>query len=85
MSIQNAIKFVDAYQDDEQLRSYLGQLGSPQEVRNFLVEIDMAFYDEELEEACNLLLLRCADEADHNILSQVKVSYIELISEKNVI
>ncbi len=82
MSIQNAITFVDAYQNDEQLRSYLGMLKSPQKVRNFLEELDMGFYDEELEEAYNLLLLRCADEADHNILTQVKVSYIELITEE---
>jgi hypothetical protein len=82
MSIQNAITFVDAYQNDGQLRSYLGMLNSPQKVRSFLEEIDMGFYDEELEEAYNLLLLRCADEADHNILSQVKVSYIELITEE---
>jgi hypothetical protein len=82
MSIQNAITFFDAYRDDEQLRKYLGQLDSPNKVRDFLEEIDMAFYDEELEEAYNLLLLRCADEADHNILTQVKVSYIELITEE---
>lgn len=82
MSIQHAINFFDAYRDDEQLRNYLGILDSPQRVRSFLKEIDMSFYDEELEEAYNLLLLHCADEADHNILSQVKVSYIELITER---
>jgi len=81
MSIQHAINFFDAYRDDKQLRSYLGMLASPQQVRNFLNEINMSFYDEELEEAYNLLLLQCADEADHNLLSQVKLSYIELISE----
>jgi hypothetical protein len=81
MSIQNAINFVEAYQIDEQLRSYLGQLNSPQKVRDFLNEIDLDFFDEELEEAYNQLLLRCADEADHNLLTQVKISYIELITE----
>lgn len=81
MSIQNAINFIEAYQNDKQLRSYLGMLHSPEKVRSFLNEIDMDFFDEEMEEACNLLLLRCADEADHNILSQIKLSYIELISE----
>jgi hypothetical protein len=81
MSIQHAINFFDAYRDDEQLRSYLGMLGSPQSVRDFLEEIDMSFYDEELEEAYNLLLLNCTDEADHNLLSQVKLSYIELITK----
>ncbi len=82
MSIQNAINFFDAYTDDDRLRMYLGLLDSPEQVRNFLKEIDMDFYDEELEEAYNLLLLRCSDEADHNVLSQVKISYIELISER---
>ena len=81
MSIQNAINFFEAYTDDEKLRTYLGMLKSPDEVRNFLKEIDMDFYNEELEEAYNLLLLRCNDEADHNVLTQVKVSYIELITE----
>lgn len=81
MSIQNAINFFDAYTDDDRLRMYLGLLDSPEQVRNFLKEIDMDFYDEELEEAYNLLLLRCSDEADHNVLSQVKLSYIELIAE----
>jgi hypothetical protein len=79
MSIQNAINFVNAYQNDEKLRSYLGLLDSPQKVRNFLSEIDMGFFDEELEEAYNLLVTKCADEADHNQLSQVKWSYIQLI------
>jgi hypothetical protein len=60
---------------------YLGLLDTPEQVRNFLKEIDMDFYDEEIEEAYNLLLLNCTDEADHNVLSQVKISYIELISE----
>jgi hypothetical protein len=81
MSIQHAINFFDAYREDEQLRSYLGMLSSPQLVRSFLKEIDMSFYDEELEEAYNLLLLNCADEADHNLFTQVKISYIELINE----
>ncbi len=81
MSIQNAINFFDAYTDDDRLRMYLGLLDSPEQVRNFLKEIDMDFFDEELEEAYNLLLLRCSDEADHNVLSQVKLSYIELIAE----
>ena len=81
MSIQNAINFFEAYTDDEKLRTYLGMLKSPQKVRSFLEEMDMGFYDEELEEAYNLLLLRCNDEADHNVLTQVKVSYIELITE----
>jgi hypothetical protein len=81
MSIQNAIEFIAAYEHDESLRRYLGILETPDQRRAFLEEIDMQFYDEELEEACNLLLLRCADEADHNILNQIKLSYIELISE----
>jgi hypothetical protein len=81
MSIQNAINFFDAYRDDNQLRDYLGILGSPQKVRDFLKEIDMIFYDEEMEEAYNLLLINCTDEADHNLLTQVKLSYIELITE----
>jgi hypothetical protein len=81
MSIQNAINFIEAYQNDEKLRSYLGLLNSPEKVRSFLNEIGMDFFDEEMEEAFNLLLLRCIDEADHNILSQIKLSYIELISE----
>lgn len=80
MSIQNAIKFITAYQNDAQLRSYLTNLESPIEVRDFLSEIDMQFYDEELEEAYNLLLVKCADEAEHNLLSQLKISYIELIT-----
>jgi hypothetical protein len=81
MSIQHAINFFDAYRDDEHLRYYLGMLGAPIRVREFLKEIDMNFYDEELEEAYNLLLLNCIDEAEHNLLSQVKLSYIELIAE----
>ena len=85
MSIQNAIEFIAAYEHDERLRHYLGVLETPDQRRAFLEEIDMQFYDEELEEACNILMLRCADEADHNRLTQIKISYIELISEKNVI
>jgi len=82
MSIQHAINFFDAYTDDEKLRMYLGHLDTPEQVRNCLNEIDMDFYDEELEEAYNLLLLKCADEAHHNVLWQVKLSYIELITKR---
>jgi hypothetical protein len=81
MSIQNAIEFIAAYEHDESLRRYLGILETPDQRRAFLEEIDMQFYDEELEEASNLLLLRCADEADHNRLTQIKISYIELITK----
>jgi hypothetical protein len=80
MSIQNAIEFIAAYEHDESLRHYMAILETPEQRRALLEEIDMQFFDEELEEACNLLLLRCADEADHNRLSQIKISYIELIS-----
>lgn len=83
MSIQNAIKFIEAYRTDSQLRQYLVGLNSPKAVRTFLAEIDMEFYDEELEEAFNTLLLKCADEGEHNLLSQVKISYIELIAERD--
>jgi hypothetical protein len=80
MSIQNAIQFIKAYRHDEKLRHYLGILKTPGERRAFISEIDMPFYDEEFEEACNLLLLRCSDEADHNVLLQLKISYIELMA-----
>lgn len=81
MSIQNAIQFIGAYERDESLRRYLGLLPTPDERRTFLAEIDMPFYDEEFEEACNLLLLRCGNEAEHNVLLQLKISYIELIGK----
>jgi CRISPR/Cas system-associated protein Cas5 (RAMP superfamily) len=81
MSIQNAIQFITAYEHDESLRRYLGILETPDQRRAFLGELDMDFYDEEFEEAYNLLLVKCADEADHNVLSQVRLSYIELITE----
>ncbi|MFA9388925.1 MAG: hypothetical protein ACERKD_03910 [Prolixibacteraceae bacterium] len=82
MSIQKASNFITAYKKDSQLRRYLVGLDSPRKVREFLAEIDMDFYDEELEEAYNLLVMKCADEGDHNVLSQVKLSYIELITER---
>ena len=81
MSIQNAIKFIEAYQTDSQLRKYLASLDSPREVRKILSEIGMDFYDEELEEAYNSLVIKCADEEEHNMLTQIKLSYIELITE----
>ena len=81
MSIQNAITFIEAYQNDDQLRDYLGQLNSPRKVRSFLDEIEMNFYDEELEEAYNLLVVKCRDESEHNLLSQIKWSYIQLITD----
>jgi predicted ribosomally synthesized peptide with nif11-like leader len=82
MSIQNAMDFIKAYEADEQLRKYLGMLASPDDVRGFLDELGMDFYDEELEEAYNLMVVKCRDEADHNILTQIKISYIELITKK---
>lgn len=83
MAIQNAINFINAYQNDKQLRQYLMSLSSPSAVRTFLTEIDMEFYDEELEEAYNLMVVKCRDEEEHNILTQIKSSYIELITENN--
>lgn len=81
MSIQRAINFFDAYRDDQQLRSYLNILNSPDRVKSFLNEIDMSFSINELEDAYNLLLMNCSDEADHNLLTQIKLSYLELTAE----
>lgn len=78
MSIQNAINFINVYHDNLKLRAYLGLLNSPDEVRSFLEEIGMAFFDEELEEAYHLMLVKCSDEAEHNRLSQIRISYFEL-------
>ena len=53
MSIQNAINFFEAYTDDEKLRAYLGMLKSPDEVRNFLKEMepgDMVFFYQSVTE-----------------------------------
>ena len=79
MSIQNAIRFTEVYQNESKLRDYLGGLNSPDEVRNFLKELDLEFTDEEFEEAYNLQLVKCKDEREHSILNQVKLSYILMI------
>ncbi|MDA3927857.1 MAG: Nif11-like leader peptide family natural product precursor [Prolixibacteraceae bacterium] len=80
MSIQNAISFVDIFKNEEKLRNYLMSLNSSDEVRAYLKELGLEFTDEEFEEAYNLLLLRCRDEADHSVLNQVKMSYIVLVT-----
>jgi hypothetical protein len=81
MSIQNAINFTEIYQNEEKLRSYLSSLSSPEEVRSYLKELDLEFTDEEFEEGYNLQVGKCKDEVHHNILSQVKLSYIYLVRE----
>lgn len=80
MSIQNAIDFFEIYQKEKKLRNYLGSLNSAKEVRDFIAELELPFTDEEFEEAYNLQILRCKDEADHNLLIQIKQSYILSIS-----
>jgi hypothetical protein len=79
MSIQNAMDFMHAYKNDPQLRDYLARIEKPMQVRDFLSEIGMDFFDEELEEAYNLMMVKCNNEEEHNLLSQLKWSYIELI------
>lgn len=80
MSIQNAIVFTDIYKEEEKLRTYLNGLKTSEEVRNYLKELDLDFTDEEFEEAYNLQVVKCRDEADHSILNQIKMSYIVLVS-----
>lgn len=79
MSIQNAIDFTEIFQNEDQLRAYLSGLASADEVRAYLKELDLEFTDEEFEEAYNLQVVKCKDEGHHNILSQVKLSYIMMI------
>lgn len=80
MSIQNAIDFTQIYQNEIKLRDYLGSLDSAEKVRGFLKELELEFTDEEFEEAINLQVVKCKDETEHNLLEQVKMSYIMLIT-----
>ncbi len=80
MSIQNAIYFTEIYKAEDKLRQYLAGLGSADEVRAYLKELDLEFTDEEFEEAFNLQVVKCADEVDHNILKQVKQAYVMLVT-----
>ena len=81
MSIQNAIAFTEIYKREEKLRTYLSSLNSPEKVRSYLKELELEFSDEEFEEAYNLQVVKCRDEADHNLLSQLKISYILLVTD----
>lgn len=82
MSIQNAIEFTNIYQNEKKLRDYLGSLTSGEKVREFLKELELVFTDEEFEEAYNLQVTKCRDEAEHSILNQVKMSYIVLVNSQ---
>lgn len=81
MAIQNAIDFFKIYQNEKKLRNYLSSLDSANKVRNFIDELELPFTDEEFEEAYNLQVAKCKDEAEHNLLIQIRQSYILLISK----
>ena len=80
MSIKNANVFISIYKKEKKLRDYLGSLQSVAKVRSFLKDLELEFTDEEFEEAYNILSVKCKDETEHNILTQVKRSYIMLIT-----
>jgi len=79
MSVNNAKRFIHIYQNEEKLRQYLMKLETPGEVRELLNELDLTFTDEEFEEAYNLGIVKCQNERQHNLLTQVKLSYVSLI------
>lgn len=79
MSISNAQRFIHIYQNEKKLRLYLMELETPSEVRSFLKELELDFTDEEFEEAYNLNIVKCRNEQEHSMLTQVKMSYVTLI------
>lgn len=81
MTIINAKRYIQIYQNEEKFRLYLMNMKTPDEVRSFLKVLELDFTDEEFQEAYTLSVAKCQSERAHNLLTEVKHCYISLITQ----
>ncbi|MFI3268762.1 MAG: Nif11-like leader peptide family natural product precursor [Rikenellaceae bacterium] len=78
MSIQNAINFIERAPQDDALRRACYSCKDGAELRELLGNEGFKFDEEEFENACNMLHIKCADEHAAYNLHQIKSWYLIL-------
>ncbi len=78
MSIQNAINFIERVPQDEEFRIACYQCKGHSELMDHLKSEGYKFDDEEFENACNMLHIKCADESAAYALHEIKSWFLIL-------
>ncbi|MFI3304695.1 MAG: Nif11-like leader peptide family natural product precursor [Rikenellaceae bacterium] len=75
MSIINAIKFIERVPADADFRASCYRCRGGAELTEYLVSEGFKFDEEEFENACNMLHMKCADESAAYELHEIKSWY----------
>ncbi len=78
MSIQNAINFIKRVPADDDFRTACYRCKSHSDVMELLKSEGYKFDENEFENACNMLHMKCADEHEAYDLFQIKSWYLIL-------
>ncbi len=78
MSIQNAMNFIERVPQDDDLRLACYRCKDQSELIDLLESEGYKFDDEEFENACNMLHMKCADESAAYALHEIKSWFLIL-------
>ncbi len=76
MSIVNAMKFIERVPSDTEFRSACYRCHGHAELKEFLATQGYKFDEEEFENACNMLHMKCADHSQAYALHEIKSWYM---------
>ncbi len=78
MSIQNAINFIERVPQDDNFRNACYRCKGYEELIDLLENEGYKFDENEFENACNMLHVKCADEHEAYSLHQIKSWFLIL-------
>ncbi len=78
MSIQNAMNFIERVPRDDNFRTACYRCKGSAEMTILLESEGYRFNEEEFENACNMLHMKCADEGAAYALHEIKSWYLIL-------
>ncbi len=76
MSIANAIKFIERVPADSEFRVACYRCNGHSALMEYLLSEGYKFDEEEFENACNMLHMKCADESAAYELHEIKSWYM---------
>ncbi|MFI3266357.1 MAG: Nif11-like leader peptide family natural product precursor [Rikenellaceae bacterium] len=75
MSINNAINFMHRVQSDTDFRHSCYRCKNHEQLMEHLKTQGLSFTEEEFENGCNMLHIKCADESEAYALHEIKSWY----------
>ncbi len=78
MSIQNAMNFIERVPQDDTFRQSCYRCKNQGELTALLMSEGYKFDEEEFENACNMLHMKCADESAAYALHEIKSWFLIL-------